>query len=146
MNSQIQALLVPAIKYIESTKKWKDDDKRKDESFFNKKSGKVAKEYKGYISSFGTAVMQSGLKVAVALFSDKSSGGEQSKLPIVNALRELVISKDKKDENSQSDYEQYPSLIAYVIDPKHDNNGVRKKVLNATIALKLALRTFEIDK
>jgi len=129
--NKINNLIAPAIAFIDSTK----SQKGKDDSFF-KENGKVAKEYKGYISSFGAAVLQSGLKVGVALFSDSSSGGEQSKLPIMNGIRGLVLSDEEKNK--------YKTLMEFVI--AHHHNGIRNKVLDATIALKLALRTFEFDK
>lgn len=128
--NKIDNLIAPAIEYVKSTK-----SKDKSLNFFDKE-GKIPKEYKGYISSFGTAVLQSGLKVAVALFSDKSEGGEQSKMPIVNAVRDLVLTNEQK--------EKYDSLMAFVIENHH--NGIRNKVLDAAVALKLALRTFEIAK
>lgn len=130
--NKIDNLIAPSIEFIQSTEKRKS----KEDSFF-KENGKVAKEYKGYISSFGTAVLQSGLKVAVALFSDSSSGGEQSKLPIMNGVLDLLMLSDE-------DKKKYNTLMEYVID--HHHNGIRTKVLDATIALKLALRTFEFDK
>ena len=129
--NKIDNLIAPAREFIKST----EGRKGKEDSFFTKE-GKVAKEYKGYISSFGTAVLQSGLKVAVALFSDSSSGGEQSKLPIMNGVLSLLKLSDEEKE-------KYSTLMEYVID--HHHNGIRTKVLDATVALKLALRTFEFD-
>ena len=105
--------------------------KTKPEGIFND-NGKVVKEMPGYISSFGAAIIQSGLLPAVALFSQKEGQGK-SKEPLMNALARLV----SKEQNT--------SLLALSI-TNEKNNAFRTEVTHAAVALKLAMRTFDIEK
>ncbi len=104
--------------------------KTKPKGVFNE-NGKIVKEMPGYISSFGAAVIQSGLLPAVALFSQEGGQGK-SKKPLMDALARLVNTG------------QNTTLLELSI-PKEKDNLFRTEVTRAAVALKLAMRTFEID-
>ena len=104
--------------------------KTKPKGVFND-NGKVVKEMPGYISSFGSAVIQSGLLPAVALFSQEGGQGK-SKKPLMNALAKLV------NQNKDT------SLLELSI-PREKDTQFRTEVTRAAVALKLAMRTFDID-
>ena len=100
-------------------------------------AGKVDKEYKGYISSMGASIIQSGLLPTLAFYSNEFSDSGKKKLKLITALHILI-------ENVNN-----PKLLNYVLSGTH--NGINKaeidkyekKISNALIALKLALRTFK---
>jgi CRISPR/Cas system CMR-associated protein Cmr5 small subunit len=100
-----------------------------------KSNGKISNEYKGYVSSFGTSVMQCGLIPALALFSDESSGSKD-KSKIVLVLKQMLGVTTE------------PSLLKHALTLRNNRTAfdeLEEKVLHASVALKLAIRTFEIE-
>lgn len=119
----------------------------------------IPKQFKGYISSFGAGVIQSGLMPTLAFYSDaKKAKGDRSLL-IPALINILFCTKSYPiDENVNK------ALIALTNDKEKDMKPVvhifyswllksnaenkeklRKELLDASIALKLALRTFIED-
>jgi len=92
------------------------------------KDGKVAREFNGYISSFGASVIQSGIKPAVAFFENNNSNAKSARENVPKAILYIIAKKDD-------------SLLKYVLD--NDNRNTRDKILDAASALKLAVRTFK---
>ncbi len=98
------------------------------------KNGVIKKEYNGYISSFGAAVLHSGLKAAIAFNESASSGSKEERGPLMKAILNIITNAPKKDEK----------LLDYVLE--HDTADTREKILDAATALKLAIRTFKLSK
>ena len=122
MNKRIDSLIPKA---IEAVKTIEEGMERK----------KLPSEYKGYVSSFGAAVLQSGLKAAIAFYESKSSSSVPNKKPLMLAILELIT--DKKPDKKNKD-----SLLKYVI--KNDSLELKDEILDAAAALKLAINTFEM--
>jgi len=53
-------------------------------------AGKVDKEYKGYISSMGASIIQSGLLPTLAFYSNEFSDSGKKKLKLITALHILI--------------------------------------------------------
>ena len=117
-----------------------DTIKDTDSGFWNNGNTKIVKVYKGYIASFGTIIKQSGLLPAVVLFSKESDRGETSKKPIIKAIYKLL-----KAESGLVDVNKHRNLLEFAKDKKRAHQA-RKEMIYAAIALKLALRTFKIEK
>lgn len=111
----------------------------KDESNNFLENGQIPKVYKGYIASFGTIIKQSGLLPAVVLFSNTQASGDANKGPILEAIFKLLKAHTNLVEETHLD------LLAFAI-AKKDDSLARKEMIRAAIALKLALRTFKIQK
>jgi len=99
-------------------------------------SGKVPKEYKGYISSFG-AMVRSGLKPAIAFYESKSADSAPGRKEIANALLNVVTSYRRDDG-------KYGTLMEYVLKSNNSSGLVKQDILDAATALKLAIRTFDL--
>jgi len=120
----------------------------------------IPKQFKGYISSFGASVIQSGLMPTLAFYSDaKKAKGDRSMLipalifilfenklfEIDEAIKQTILDVAKKGK-------ELPKVIHSLFDWLLKTNGdtperLRKELMDASIALKLALRTFrEEDK
>lgn len=98
--------------------------------------GKIPKEYKGYVSSFG-AMVRTGLRPAVAFYESKSADSAQNRSLLTNALLEIV--KAYRD-----DQKTYKSLMEYVLESS--SPGLTKQdIMDAATALKLAMRTFKFE-
>jgi len=120
----------------------------------------VPKQFKGYISSFGASVIQSGLMPTLAFYSDaKKAKGDRSLL--IPALIDILFQnksygEDKKirevlDALAEDDNKDLKSRIhhffSWLLATNKDNpEKFRREFMDASIALKLALRTFrEVD-
>lgn len=115
-------------------------------------NGEVKKEFKGYISSIGSSIIQSGLLPTLAFFQNKGGKTADSYL-VLDAVLRLI----------KSNYDEHERLIDYVIltcrtnqtannqyrlhNLDHDKlEKVETEITDALVALKLALRTFKIDE
>jgi len=120
----------------------------------------IPKQFKGYISSFGASVIQSGLMPTLAFYSDaKKAKGDRSLL--IPALIDILFKNgsytvdEKVNEILSALVEDkdkdLKSRIHYFFDWLLKKNGenpekLKKELMDASIALKLALRTFrEVD-
>lgn len=96
--------------------------------------GKIPKEYKGYIASFG-AMVRFGLRPAIAFYESRSTDAALDRTKVTAAILDIV-SKYRKAPGS------YNTLMHYAL---QDSTGaVKRDILDAAAALKLAIRTFEL--
>jgi CRISPR-associated protein Cmr5 len=98
----------------------------------------VPKEFNGYISSFGASVIMSGLLPTLVFFSQegKSKGNRKSVIEaieqILNAEYSGLLSSNRKLLNTVKDNLSNRAKI----------ERLQEKILEAGIALKLAIRIF----
>jgi CRISPR-associated protein Cmr5 len=99
-----------------------------------KTEGYIPKEFKGYISSFGAAAIQSGLIPALAFFSNDGESRGRSK--ILEAIRNILNIPVNK------------SLLQYVVEYCNEQDIskeiLKDKIMDAATALKLAIRTYQL--
>jgi CRISPR-associated protein Cmr5 len=93
-------------------------------------NGKYDNEYAGYISAFGPSVIQAGLTPTVAFYG--RTGGDADRRKVGDAILKVIA----PGENHQN-------FLNYVLVHAHDREETKRKILDAIIALKLAIRTFE---
>jgi CRISPR-associated protein Cmr5 len=87
------------------------------------KDGGVKKVYQGYLASFGATVINSGLTQTLAFYS-----ADSEKNIVIKMMFDILNKKlDLKDAN----YNDY---------------ALKNKILEANIACKLAIRTFELKE
>lgn len=82
----------------------------------------IDSQYNGYIASFGASIRQAGL-LATVLFYQDDNGAEKDRHKIINAI-EFIIGETLSNS-------EIPS------------QATKAKVLDATTALKLAIRTYD---
>lgn len=97
-------------------------------------NGKVDNTYRGYISSFGAAVVMGSLKSAVAFFADDGNAKEKRSQLLI-AMYSVI--KNKTPVSSVKPFQ----VFEYVC--KNDNRHTKEDFINASIAIKLALNFFE---
>ena len=105
------------------------------------KNGEVNNEFNGYFSSFGAAIVQSGLKPALAFFSNEKRKKERSKILV--AIYKLVVDKNN---NEKIEDIKPRKILDYVIKHKNKEEQLKTKIIDASIALKLAVRTYKLVK
>jgi CRISPR-associated protein Cmr5 len=105
-------------------------------------NNKIEEVFKGYVSSFGALVIQNGLPAALAinLKTDTSEGKQRKK--VIDAIA-AVLSKS-------GIYDSYTSerMLKESCNLSRDNNSrrlriLKQNILDASIALKLMMRTYE---
>ena len=104
------------------------------------KAGKIDKTFRGQISTFGAAVSMGSLHAAIAFFSNNGGANvERSKL--MQAILE-VLKKRKPEMN------RCQNLYEYAVQAKGRNEEEERKeeILNAAIALKLAMNLYELSE
>ena len=94
--------------------------------------GKVKKTYRGAISTFGAAVTMGSLLSAAVFFSD-NGGATVERANLAKALY-LIVTGEQSDDKE--------CLFNYVKDHRDD----KERILNAAVALKLAMNLYELTE
>jgi len=95
--------------------------------------GKIGSEYNGYISAFGASIIQSGLKPTLALYENDTAQSKSDKAELTDII--LALLDEKSSEKS---------LLSYVI--KSGDGQIEEKVKDVAVAVKLAIRTFDLKR
>lgn len=98
-------------------------------------NGKIASVYNGYISSFGASIIQSGLKPTLAVFENTNSDPKTEK----SYLTKLILKILDKNTNESS-------LLKYILSKPKEEEILKEKIIDIAIAIKLSIRTFELEK
>jgi CRISPR-associated protein Cmr5 len=95
--------------------------------------GVIPSAYNGYISSFGASIMQSGLLPTLALFENTNASTKENKEYLSYLIVQVLRGND-----------EYTSLLRYVLEG--NEQLLKKEILDISIAIKLSIRTFTLDK
>jgi CRISPR-associated protein Cmr5 len=95
--------------------------------------GAVPSAYNGYISSFGASIMQSGLLPTLALFENTNASTKENK----EYLSYIIVQVLRGNADDVS-------LLRHVLDG--NEQVLKKQILDISIAIKLSIRTFKLDK
>lgn len=102
------------------------------------KENVVDSRFNGYFSAFGASVVLSGMKPALAFYANDKTTKDRSN--ILKAIYKLIVPKSKQTNNVEA-----KTLLEYYI--KNESDPLLKhQILDATIALKLAVRTYKLEK
>jgi len=124
MKKRIEQYLPDAIEIIEKVK-------------IADQNGNVNNKFNGYFSSFGAAIVLSGIKSALAFYSNKKTAKERVK--ILQAIYMLIVPGHNREEIPAE-----KALLEYYIDNENNDPLLKQKILDAAIALKLAVRTYKL--
>lgn len=107
---------------------------------FNKE---VNKAYKGYISAFGAAIVQSGLLPTLAMYkgSEECNNKKAETRCLLDAIYAVIktTNSPKPTDDNLFDY----ALRLLMQDP-NKRQMVMNEIMNASVAVKLAIRTFKL--
>jgi len=99
------------------------------------KKGTISSSYNGYISSFGASIIQSGLEPTLALFENKNATTKEKKEKLPLLILQVLDPASKED-----------SLLRYVLQHAKDEEYIKQQILDISVAIKLSIRTFKLDK
>jgi CRISPR type III-B/RAMP module-associated protein Cmr5 len=105
----------------------------------DKNTQTVAKEYKGYVSALGAGILQNGLLTTLALFSDKGDS-KQDRKKLLEAIWMMVNNTEAAKRGEQDDNRLFNHALGL---EEQALPQFQEEVLEAAVALKLALRTFK---
>lgn len=109
-------------------------------SIFENDSKVIPGEYKSYISSFGSSVIQSGLLPALAFnYAQSDTGKKRAK------VMNIIFSVLKTDNKSYKDAVE-ENMLNYTLNNLSKERQIRKDIMNTAVAVKLAMRTFKFKK
>jgi CRISPR-associated protein Cmr5 len=92
---------------------------------------KKEKVYQGYLASFGPTVIASGILQTVTFYT-----ADSKKCEIIELIYKLI--KDDLSSNAKT-------LLEFLsANQNYKNYAVKNKILEASVACKLAIRTFEL--
>ena len=119
----------------------------------NATSQSVPKVYKGYISSMGATMNKAGLLPTLAIFSaPQSDSSEGDKRKLMRILTELLKGQFEDRYGTIEDVdnanESEDRLLRFAVDFKQNPQVLRqikRDLTNASIAVKLTLRTFNLQ-
>ena len=107
----------------------------------------IPSEYKGYISTFGAMVIQNGLIPALAYFEKNDANEKGNRKRISNIVKNFLKVKGIVKINDNKKLCQYLSEeIQSKRMVKDKLREIENKVIDISIAIKLALRTFLEEK
>ena len=103
-------------------------------------NGKVNKSYRGQISTLGAAITMGSVKSAICFFSEKANNNsdvDRSKL--LDAIYYVL----RNSEDTKEKYKNVENLKSYVLNSDSDKEALKEDIVNAAIAIKLAMNLFE---
>lgn len=108
---------------------------------------KIVEVYENYTAAFGMIVNQSGFKSAFAIYNEEKTNSEGNRKIITQLLYEILRDhKEKEIQEKMIREDNYQKCCENILDGIHDSDAYEDLFKEASIALKRAIRTFEIVK
>ena len=106
-------------------------------------NGNVNSAYKGYISSLGAGIIQSGLLPTLAMYKGNESSDKKKANTafLLEAIYEVIKSKPSVPIINGDGLFEYALRASQI---ENNRQAVIDEILNASIAIKLAIRTFKM--
>ena len=108
----------------------------------------IDREYQGYISAFGAAILQMGLMPTLAVHADEGSGAIRDKRMLLDVLARTMNQGGFLSEKAQKALKDKTDQLFKVA--VEGNDELRKELtehlLDVAIAVKLCLRTFKLTE
>ncbi len=95
--------------------------------------GSIPKTFRGYISSFGAAVVMGSLRSAVA-FNSVQNNADKERQKLMQIIYCII---------NDTEYSDDISLLQYIIDRNNDD-AIKEQVYDAAIAVKLAMNAYDL--
>ena len=103
-------------------------------------NGHYPKEFGGYISSLGAAIVQSGLLPAMIFYENDDSQSNEDRTKVAKAIKLILNSEYYKMNITQR------KIAEYILENDANQDDLLKNVTEAATAMKLALRLYEKSK
>ena len=119
---------------------WADDVIRHSGIYDNTKKEIISDSYNGQIAAFSVSVALSGLKPAMALYYSGKGSSDVDKKEIVKLLAAMYSKEVASQKSADAFFQQVIGAGGSEL------VGLQKKIIEYSIALKLAVRTFKFKE
>ncbi len=116
------------------------------------KQNEIIKTFRGHISTFGAAITMGSLVAAVAFFSgsiddaSKNSNEKADRPKLMKAIHYILLASEGKN-SSACDGNSLFNMVNELQESKKDEaNDIKDKILDAAVALKLAMNLYTLIK
>jgi len=113
----------------------------------------IGREYQAYISSMGATIQQMGLLPTLAIYADTESGAAGDRTKLLRILQAVLASDECGLEptiKSALSDEKYANGKLFQVSAeeldKSQRRQLKRHLLDAAVAVKLAIRTFKLSK
>lgn len=109
---------------------------------------KIPSGYQSAVSGFGTSLLQMGLLPTLAVYTDKDSGAGIDRSKLLEALLRIVKHQDSRfsSENKSMIPNDVSILLKTVAKNEPLQQELKEHLLQAALAFKLAIRTYNLKK
>lgn len=105
----------------------------------------IPREFKGYIASFGASIIQNGLLPTIIFYDNQEANTTENRSLVNEAIYRII--RDKLEEDyPEYIYTEVTDLQTLVRRNYKGERYIKEYVDDAITALKLAMRTFPIEK
>ncbi len=124
-KKRVDSLINPAIKVLKNLK-------------IADENGKIDSTFRAQISAFGASVIMGSFKSAVAFYA-KQGNSDVDRALLLRAMHCLVSGCENTNVSGEDIFNQ-------ICAPEADLAQIQEDYINASIALKLAMNFFDLDK
>lgn len=106
--------------------------------------GQVNKSYRGQISTLGAAITMGSIKSAVCYFKERANNNtDVDRRKLLHAIT-YILQHDEETKKRYSGMKELPEYVMFLREEQIP--GVREDIINAAIAIKLAMNLYEWEK
>lgn len=106
----------------------------------------IASGYQSAISGFGASLLQMGLLPTISVYEDEGSDAAIVRKNILRVLVKIVLHKDSRFSAKDRLHNSTNSLIKRIANDDFPQNEFKESLIKASIAFKLAIRTYKLKK
>jgi CRISPR-associated protein Cmr5 len=105
--------------------------------------GGIPKGYQGAISGFGASLLQMGLLPTLAVYNDEDHSADIDRKKLLKVLQLILKHKDshfsKKEKLGLKE-----TMLKDALQPEFPQDELKKHLIQASLAFKLAIRTYKL--
>lgn len=109
----------------------------------------IDREFQAYIASFGASVLQMGLLPTLAVYADKDSSSAKPRPLLLHVLALTLMADEGKflsNEAKNALKGRERNLFQVAVEHEPLRRELTENVLDAAVAVKLCMRTFNLTK
>ncbi|MFZ1560578.1 MAG: type III-B CRISPR module-associated protein Cmr5 [Saprospiraceae bacterium] len=100
---------------------------------------KIKSIYESYLSQFGPMAIQIGLRSTLAVYKNKSGSSQGTRMYILDLIYDILTASQILQAGENSSEKWVNNLLSSTMEI---DSTVEQKILDASVALKRAIRTF----
>lgn len=107
------------------------------------KEGGIPKGYQGAISGFGASLLQMGLLPTLAVYHDEDHSADIDRKKLLKVLQ-LILKHQDSHFSKKAMLGGKESMLKDALQPEFPQDELKKHLIQASLAFKLAIRTYKL--